>query len=258
MKASDVKAALRSRFSGNEWAIFFEVGDGTGVNQRRWADAVAMNLWPSRGMEIHGFEIKVSRSDWLSELKNPEKSEPVQRYCDRWWIVCPAGIIKPGELPATWGHYEVDASGKITQVVAAPKLEAVPVTRSFMAAMFRRASGADADEVAAAVSKQVDAYKADAEKRLQREIENRSQRASKILEGVSQLRELTGIDITSGYAPIEKYASAIKLVLNSGVTNTYGGIKGLAEQTERSAAELRKALADFEAISGQASDKADS
>lgn len=257
MKSADVRAALRAKFGGSEWAIFFEVGDGTGMNQRRWADAVAMNLWPSRGMELHGFEIKVSRSDWLSELKNPAKSEPVQRYCDRWWIICPAGIIKPGELPPTWGHYEVSASGQITQVVAAPKLEPVPVNRSFMAAMFRRASGADADEVAAAVSKQVEAFRVDAEKRVQREIDVRSSRAKELIDKVNQLKELTGIDISRGWDPIEKYASAIKLVLSSGVTGTYGGIKGLAEQAERSAAELRKALAEFESTSDQSSDKAD-
>jgi len=257
LKAADVRAALRAKFGGSEWAIFFEVGDGTGMNQRRWADAVAMNLWPSRGMELHGFEIKVSRSDWLSELKNPEKSEPVQRYCDRWWIVCPAGIIKPGELPPTWGHYEVSESGQIRQVVPAPKLEPVPVTRTFMAAMFRRASGVDADEVASAVSKQVEAYKEEAEKRLQREIDNRSHRAKELIDKVNQLKELTGIDISRGWEPIETYANAIRLVLASGVTASYSSVRSLAEQAERSAVELRKALASFDEASGQAPDKAD-
>lgn len=257
MKSADVRSALRAKFGGSEWAIFFEVGDGTGMNQRRWADAVAMNLWPSRGMEIHGFEIKVSRSDWLSELKNPEKSEPVQRYCDRWWVVCPAGIIKPGELPPTWGHYEVSESGQIKQVTAAPKLEPVPVTRTFMAAMFRRASGVDADEVASAVSKQVEAYKEEAQKRIQREIDSRSSRAKELIDKVNQFRDLTGIDLSRGYEPLEKYAAAVKLVLTSGVTSTYGGIRRLADQAESSAAELRKALASFDEQAGQVPDKVD-
>ena len=56
----------------------------------RYADAVAMNLFPSRGLALHGFEIKVSKSDFKSEIENPEKSVPVQQYCDHWWIVAPA------------------------------------------------------------------------------------------------------------------------------------------------------------------------
>lgn len=63
MKTAEIKAALRAKFCAPEWAIMFEVGDGTGASQSRWADAVAMNLWPSRGLQIHGFEIKAHRSD---------------------------------------------------------------------------------------------------------------------------------------------------------------------------------------------------
>ena len=33
----------------------------------RYADAIAMNLWPSRGLAVHGFEIKISRGDWQRE-----------------------------------------------------------------------------------------------------------------------------------------------------------------------------------------------
>jgi hypothetical protein len=65
-----------------------------------------MNLYPSRGLEINGFEVTASRQDWIKELKSPEKSAPVQRFCDRRWIVAPAGIIQPGELPPTWGQFE--------------------------------------------------------------------------------------------------------------------------------------------------------
>jgi len=46
-----------------------------------------MDLWPSGGLEIHGHEVKVSRSDWLRELKEPEKRpsssvrEPLVGWC---------------------------------------------------------------------------------------------------------------------------------------------------------------------------------
>lgn len=54
---------------------------------------------------VHGFEIKVSRADWLSEHRTQgEKSAPWRSYCNYWWLVVPnKGIVKPEELPAGWG-----------------------------------------------------------------------------------------------------------------------------------------------------------
>lgn len=130
---------LRARFSPPEWAIFQHVANGTGSNARRWADAVAMGIWPSRGMPIHGFEIKVSRGDWLRELKNPEKAEAVHRYCDYWWIVvADKNHVQPGELPQGWGL--MHAYGKGLKVAVEPeRTEAVELSRTFLAAILRRA-----------------------------------------------------------------------------------------------------------------------
>lgn len=54
---------------------------------------------------VHGFEVKVSRADWLTEHRTGgKKSETWRRYCDYWWLVVPnPKIIKPGELPDGWG-----------------------------------------------------------------------------------------------------------------------------------------------------------
>lgn len=54
---------------------------------------------------VHGFEIKISRSDWLRELKTGgEKSVFWRAYCNYFWLVVPdASIVKPGELPEGWG-----------------------------------------------------------------------------------------------------------------------------------------------------------
>ncbi len=84
---SALRAAILKRWESPAWNTFFEVPNSTGFAKSRTADAVAVCTWPSRGMEIHGIEIKSYRSDWLRELKQPEKSEPVQRFCDRWWVV---------------------------------------------------------------------------------------------------------------------------------------------------------------------------
>lgn len=138
MTAVDLFVKLRERYPENAWALFAEVGNATGTYYTGCADAVAMSLWPSRGLAIHGFEIKVSRADLLRELKSPEKSAPIQKYCDHWWLVLAAAdLIAPGELPPTWGVLAV-RGGRLQQVTEAPKLDASPIDRKFLASLFRR------------------------------------------------------------------------------------------------------------------------
>ena len=98
-----------------------------------------MNLWPSRGMELVGMEVKISRSDWLRELRDPAKSAEVQKYCDRWWLVAPdREVVRPDEVPATWGLMTIHGRRGLVAVKDAPKLEAAPLDRPFVAAMGRR------------------------------------------------------------------------------------------------------------------------
>src|SRR5271154_3135095 len=94
---------LQRKFPPAEYALLPEVSDQAG-GRNRSADAVAMNTWPSRGLEVHGVEIKSYRSDWIKELKNPAKAENIFKYCDRWWL-CAAteGVVKENEVPETWG-----------------------------------------------------------------------------------------------------------------------------------------------------------
>ena len=101
--AAELIRLLRIRYKIPEWVLVEEVADGTGWSSSRRADGVAVGCWPSRGLEVHGFEVKVTRSDWLSELRAPEKAAAVAPFCHRWWIVAPSGIVKKGELPAGWG-----------------------------------------------------------------------------------------------------------------------------------------------------------
>lgn len=79
-----------------------------GFDSRRICDYIALDLWTgygvNAGVKVHGHEVKVSRADWLSELKDPDKAETFARYCDYWWlVVSDKDIVKPGELPQGWG-----------------------------------------------------------------------------------------------------------------------------------------------------------
>src|SRR5438128_1984050 len=98
---------LAELFAAPEYALLYEVAKGTGSYGGRYADAVAMSLYPSRGLYLSGFEVKTSRSDWLSEMKNPKKADDIGKYCDFWYLVVGSNsIVKPGELPLTWGLIE--------------------------------------------------------------------------------------------------------------------------------------------------------
>lgn len=139
MRADGVIDRLRKNFyPDGEWAFLPQVANGTGAGAGRTADAIALNCWPSRGMELHGFEVKVSASDFKRELGEPGKAEAVAQFCDRWFIVTDdARVAKPEQLPPTWGLIIVDDNPRI--VVPAPKLTPQPLTRVFVASILRAA-----------------------------------------------------------------------------------------------------------------------
>ncbi len=87
--AAKIAARIREKFPLPAFALFTNVRNKTGYGggPERYADAIAMSLYPSRGLELHGFEFKSSRSDWVAERDNPEKAEAIAGYCDRWWLV---------------------------------------------------------------------------------------------------------------------------------------------------------------------------
>jgi hypothetical protein len=142
--SSGIRQLLRQRYCPKEWALLEEVRNRTGYGkEERYADAVAMNLYPSRGLEVLGFEIKVSKSDWKRELALPDKSAPIQKYCDRWFIVAPEGIVDKNSLPKAWGLMEPNKAGtQLVTRVEAPPLQAVPLDRAFVASVLRNANEA--------------------------------------------------------------------------------------------------------------------
>ncbi len=136
---NELKAALQAKYSDNAYALVFEVADGTGSAKSRSADAMAFSLWPSRGLTITGFELKVSRTDWQKELSQPAKAEAICRYCDYWFIVAgDKSIVRDGELPPTWGLMVLSGKGLVTQVPA-PQLTSQPIDRAFLMGLIRSA-----------------------------------------------------------------------------------------------------------------------
>lgn len=119
------------------------VKSASGFDARRVCDYMALDLWPGgygtsrSGPLLHGHEVKVSRSDWLVELRDPTKAEAFAQYCDFWWlVVSDRSIVRPGELPDGWGL--MVASGRTTRVVTrAPLRDPLPLTRDMQATLTR-------------------------------------------------------------------------------------------------------------------------
>ncbi|KKX24338.1 hypothetical protein [Rhizobium sp. LC145] len=137
--SADIRAGMSKRWAAPEYAIMWEVSNATGGGAKRYADAVIMSLWPSRGLELHGVEIKISRSDWRREAADPSKAEAIARFCDRWYIHTAPGVIDDlSDVPPAWGLREFDGRAWKT-IREAEKNNPEPITRSFLAALLRRA-----------------------------------------------------------------------------------------------------------------------
>lgn len=138
---SRIRAALRTQYADmHRFALLEEVGNTTGFGNRGWADAVLLHLWPSDGLALWGFEIKASRTDWKKELANPKKSENIARFCDRWIVVAPKGLVRDGELPAAWGLWTYDPeTDRLHAAVAGEKRKPHKyLHRGFFASLIRR------------------------------------------------------------------------------------------------------------------------
>lgn len=110
INAQQILEALSKEYKGSDaYAFLSQVRNSTGFSSEvRTADAMTMCLWPSRGLEIEGYEIKVSKSDWQSELKDPAKADEFYKYCDKWWLITPKDLIDVKDLPIGWGLQEYD------------------------------------------------------------------------------------------------------------------------------------------------------
>lgn len=94
----------------------------------RRADLIWQGVTSAAGWELIGHEVKVTRADILNELSDLTKSDPWQRYCDRWWLVVPDLKLVDGlELPPAWGVL-TPPSGRRTRsmTVAAPAPKLTP------------------------------------------------------------------------------------------------------------------------------------
>ena len=242
--ANHIRGLLTKRFCQPEWAIFFEVASATGAGSARYADAVAMNLWPSRGLAINGFEVKISRSDWQTELKNPAKAEAMARNCDYWWIVAAKGVVRDGELPPTWGLFEVDGRG-LTAKVQAPKLETPALSRTVMASLIRRCGELDSQERWRLKQEMTEQIRKDTAAEIETRVKQATRDYVNLKSAVEQFESASGLTI-SGWDGGDRVGRAVAIVKRVGVSESYGAAIELQRITELFSTGLKEALAAFD------------
>lgn len=219
MDTGELKLLVRARFCAPQYGLLWEVGNSTGLKCSRHIDALAMSLWPGRGLDLIGMELKVSRGDWVKELKSPGKSEPILKFCNRWYLVAAeASIVKPGELPETWGLM-VPRGKALAVVKEAPKLKPEPVTKDFLAAIFRQSSlqSSDAGAYKAAHAAGWEEGREYARETFEREHRHAMKELETMRAALADFTKETGIDLRSGYmwnGEPKKIGRAVRMVLD--------------------------------------------
>ena len=133
----DLRARVMKLWAPPAYYVLNEVRNGTGYGRREgYVDVLAMSVWPSRGLELIGAELKVSRTDWLRELKDPEKAEKFVKYCHRWYLITANDAAKEQEIPPTWGWMVAGPKGLKT-IKAAPELKPDLPDWLLLASIFR-------------------------------------------------------------------------------------------------------------------------
>lgn len=221
---SDMLAMLRAKLTkpGNggagEYALLPHVRDGAGFTAGRTIDAVAVSLWPSRGLTIHGYEVKCSRSDWLRELKEPAKADAAAAFCDHFSIVAAdASIVADGELPPTWGLL-VARGVKLVTVVPAPVLPGVdpkrPISRHIMVTMLRSAGA----QVAASPAEVMAAREEGAKHEraiMERQTQHVRDDLAELREKVRAFEDAAGVSFSQRWGGLDpaKVGAALRVVL---------------------------------------------
>lgn len=261
MTAAEVIAALRIHYPEDAWALIEQVGNGTGYAANRHIDAIAMGLWPSRGLELHAIEVKVSRGDFRRELAQPEKAEAIASRCDRFWIAAPAGLIDLWQLSTAapkWGLLEVEerADGRrIRTAKPAEQLEAEPLDRSFLAAILRQAQKASPTKTA----------RAELEALVRRELEDeyagqveraveRARTAGEVLRGrVEDFERESGIDLSGSsdewkWLRTARIGAVVRLLAADGWEAPLRQLSTIAKSARNDARRIEKIADELERV----------
>jgi hypothetical protein len=145
--APRIVEVLRRRHQGPQWTIVEEMrlGSGWGFHESR-IDFWALECTPRRANQAIAYEIKVSRADFLRDVRRPAKQRGALLYSNEFFYVSPAGVIKAEEVPIFAGLIEIDAIVPVhdepyyagTVIVRAPYRDKMRPSWPFIVSLLRR------------------------------------------------------------------------------------------------------------------------
>ena len=247
MDTGELLKKLAVKYPSPGYAFLAQVRNGTGyLNVTRTADAMVMSLWPSRGLELIGFELKVSRGDWLNELKNPEKAEEMVKYCDRWYVVAPdESVIKPDEVPSSWGLMLATGRGKSIKIIKeAPELKAEKCDRLFLASLMRNITERTISRDLVNVSiDEARKGERDSQKRIRNNLEERIRDHEKAIE---DFESISGFRISTWKETNHELANAVKDVVEGRYKKADIAMKGIEKSALKIVKYVRKEIKSYE------------
>lgn len=146
LRACDIVQALDQYYKPRQYCLYFSelrIGTGYGKDADQRIDYWMIEGVPSKRFRRIAFEIKVSRSDFLAELRQPLKRRRALLLSNEFYFVAPLGLIRAEELPIEAGLIEVNRapSGQyyVDWKYSAPWRDTSPPSWQFVAALVRRA-----------------------------------------------------------------------------------------------------------------------
>lgn len=247
---------LQNKFPANECVLIEEVSDASGFSRSRSLDFMVINLWESRGLSVTGIERKSNRGDWLKELKQPAKQENHFKYCDYFYLLTDKeGVAKLEEIPETWGWYHTTAS-TIKTMKAAPKLNPLPIGRSLMCAMIRRAASKEKyihiDSMEQNIQARAEKIRVDRNFLAERNLSDYKQ----LKKEIDEFKEASGIDLSfskwDSYGG-KKTGEIVKIILSHEIDDYKKNLIALETRVKNIHSSITTALGGIELPGVQAS-----
>lgn len=238
---------LLKKFPPNEYALMAEVRDAAGFGASRSADFLLMGLWPSRGLDMIGIERKSYRGDWLSELKKPQKAENIYQYCDRWYLLTDnENVARIEEIPINWGWMHINVDGKLKVIKEAPKINPIPISKSFLACLLKRSACKDGWVTAQSIDIRI-SESFDKGKKQGKMFSDRAKQDYKTLANeVKEFEDTTGIKLQNQRWGVtgKKLGEAVNFIINGGIDE----IKNQMKFIKNYHASIGKKIDEFESI----------
>lgn len=200
--AKEVVALLDEKYTSSEefrceWLGMseLELPEVSAVGKRRRVDYLAVNLWwGTRGFQVVGHEIKVTRADWVQEMDLFGKGAETARYCTAWYVVAPKGVVRKGELPKGWGLLDVVGKGTLRTNVSAAMTEAT-FDQEFAWRVIHRAVKQGLRQIREAHSEAWDAREKSIDDEVDRRVVDAKRRADEAEGMLDTIRKSTGLSL---------------------------------------------------------------